>query len=289
MDSNNLMHPLQDLESNTSHNFQSCINPQQINRTVTFTQVDSPEVSVVVPFFNEESCIAGVTEELAFALSTALDKKWEIILVNDGSTDSTPMIMNSFASQDKRIRAIHLRPNSGQSAALEAGFSVARGDFIAVLDGDGQNDPQDIPNLLNTLLSGKFDMVCGIRTKREDSFIRKLSSRIANRIRSGVLGDKITDVGCSIRVFRRCCLARIPFFRNAHRFFPALMIRAGYRVTEIPVHHRPRLSGTSRYGGGIQSRLWVGIVDLLGVLWLMKRRLVYDLTETENYEIQPKE
>jgi len=251
--------------------------------------VDSPKLSVVVPFFNEEACVSKVAEELVEVLSAIKDWNWEIILVNDGSTDATPTEMNALALHDNRIRAIHLHPNSGQSAALEAGFSVARGDIVAVLDGDGQNDPQDIPSLIDTLLTGKFDMVCGIRKKREDSIIRKLSSRIANRIRSAVLGDSISDVGCSIRVFRRCCLLRIPFFRNAHRFFPALMLRAGYRVTEIPVNHRPRFSGTSKYGRGIQSRLWVGIVDLCGVFWLMKRRLIYQITETKGHEIQHRE
>lgn len=288
MDQNLPLQSVQEFQDNFSQVTGSFVESLQ-NNGAPGDHVTSPELSVVIPFFNEEACVSKVAEELVEVLSTTLERKWEIILVNDGSTDSTPTKMDSLVLHDDRIRAIHLHPNSGQSAALEAGFSVARGDLVAVLDGDGQNDPQDIPPLIDALILGKFDMVCGIREKREDSIIRKLSSRIANRIRSAVLGDNISDVGCSIRVFRRCCLLRIPFFRNAHRFFPALMIRAGYRVTEIPVNHRPRLSGTSRYGRGIQSRLWVGIVDLCGVFWLMKRRLIYQLTETKGHEIQHRE
>lgn len=285
------IHPLQsvqELQDNSSQGSRPFIESLQIHGAAE-DRVDLPELSVVVPFFNEEACVSSVAEELVEVLSTAQDRKWEIILVDDGSTDTTPSKMDSLALHHDRIRAIHIQPNSGQSAALEAGFSVARGDLIAVLDGDGQNDPRDISSLIDTLLSGQFDMVCGIRKKREDNLIRRLSSRIANRVRSAVLGDNISDVGCSIRVFRRCCLLRIPFFRNAHRFFPALMIRAGYRITEIPVNHRPRLSGTSKYGRGIQSRLWVGIVDLGGVFWLMKRRLIYQLTEAKGHEAQRRE
>lgn len=251
------------------------------------TSDTTPELSLVVPFFNEEDCLLFVVEELIGVLDSDLTRSWEVILVDDGSTDDTPNLMNSLADRDSRIRAVHIHPNSGQSAALEAGFSLARGDDIAVIDGDGQNDPRDIPYLLKTLRSSRVDMVCGIRKIRKDSLLRKLSSRIANRIRSAVLGDNITDVGCSLRVFRRCCLARVLFFKNAHRFFPALMIRAGYRVTEIPVNHRPRYTGTSKYGFGIQARLWAGIVDLLGVYWLKKRRLNYAISETRKNETQP--
>ena len=187
-------------------------------------------------------------------------------------------LWTTYAIRYENFRALHLKPNSGQSAALEAGFEVALGEFIATLDGDGQNDPRDIPRLLNVLKVKGLDMMCGIRQRRADNLMRRISSRIANRVRSAVLKDNITDVGCSLRVFRRECLKRIRFFRNAHRFFPALFIMAGFTVAETPVNHRPRELGTSKYGGGINSRLWVGIADLVGVFWLRKRALRYTVT-----------
>ncbi|MFH1156701.1 MAG: glycosyltransferase family 2 protein [Pseudomonadota bacterium] len=239
----------------------------------------SPELSVVVPFFNEEDCLVPVVRELLAVMNRDFPKSWELLLVDDGSSDRTPELLDGFSDQDPQIRAVHLMPNSGQSAAMEAGFSLARGRFIAVLDGDGQNDPADILLLLKAIEKTGVDMMCGIRRNRADSLVRKVSSRIANRIRSAILKDNITDVGCSIRVFRRQCLMKVPFFRNAHRFFPALMIRAGYTVDEMPVNHRPRIQGTSKYGLGINSRLWVGIADLAGVYWLTRRKLIYEIRE----------
>jgi dolichol-phosphate mannosyltransferase len=238
-----------------------------------------PILSVVIPFFDEEESIQKVCEELRQALSTERDLTWELIMVDDGSKDRTPQLMDDLAIRYENFRALHLKPNSGQSAALEAGFEVALGEFIATLDGDGQNDPRDIPLLLNVLKVNGLDMICGIRQRRADNLMRRISSRIANRVRSAVLKDNITDVGCSLRVFRRECMKRIRFFRNAHRFFPALFIMAGFTVAETPVNHRPRELGTSKYGGGINSRLWVGIADLAGVFWLRKRALRYTVTK----------
>jgi dolichol-phosphate mannosyltransferase len=237
-----------------------------------------PILSVVVPFFDEEESIQKVCEELRQVLSTERDVTWELIMVDDGSKDRTPQLMDDLEIRYENFRALHLKPNSGQSAALEAGFGVALGEFIATLDGDGQNDPRDIPRLLNLLKVSGVDMICGVRQRRADNRIRRLSSRIANRVRSAVLKDNITDVGCSLRVFRRECIKRVRFFRNAHRFFPALFIMAGFTVAETPVNHRPRELGTSKYGGGINSRLWVGIADLAGVFWLRKRALRYTVT-----------
>lgn len=238
-----------------------------------------PILSVVVPFFDEEESIQRVCEELRQVLSIEFDLAWELIMVDDGSKDRTPQLIDDLAIRYENFQALHLEPNSGQSAALEAGFGVALGEFIATLDGDGQNDPRDILRLLNVLKAKDIDMICGIRQRRADSPMRRISSRIANRIRSAVLKDNITDVGCSLRVFRRECMKRVRFFRNAHRFFPALFIMAGFIVAEAPVNHRPRESGASKYGRGINSRLWVGIVDLAGVLWLKKRALRYNVTK----------
>jgi dolichol-phosphate mannosyltransferase len=167
---------------------------------------------------------------------------------------------------------------------LAAGFQAARGIYVGTMDGDGQNDPGDLPLLLGELQRRQIDMICGIRERRADGFIRKISSRIANAVRRAILRDGITDVGCSMRVFRRDCLAHVPFFRNAHRFFPALVMAAGHRVAETPVRHRPRYQGASKYGAGINSRLWVGLADLAGVFWLTRRALqfrVFDALDKE--------
>ena len=237
-----------------------------------------PILSVVIPFFDEEESVEKVCEELRQVLASERDLVWELIMVDDGSMDRTPQIMDDLVIRYENYRALHLKPNSGQSAALEAGFEEALGEFIVTLDGDGQNDPRDIPRLLSLLRANRLDMICGVRQTRADNLIRRMSSRIANRVRSAVLKDHITDVGCSLRVFRRECMKRVRFFRNAHRFFPALFIMAGFTVAETPVNHRPRELGTSRYGGGINSRLWVGIADLAGVFWLRKRALRYTVT-----------
>jgi len=236
-------------------------------------------LSIVIPFYNEEESVREVSEEVWHVLSAVPGLTWELVMVDDGSTDQTPRIMADLAREYKLFRCLHLAPNSGQSAALEAGFAAARGEYVATLDGDGQNDPRDILLLLGELEARGVDMMCGIRQKRADSPLRRVSSVIANRVRSVILEDRITDVGCSVRVFKRDCMRRIRFFRNAHRFFPALFIMAGFAVAEMPVNHRPRLKGASKYGRGINSRLWAGIADLAGVAWLRKRSLRYSVRE----------
>lgn len=240
---------------------------------------DRPELSVVIPFFNEEESAEEVCREVREVLDGGFAGRWELLMVNDGSRDGTGEIVNRLAEEDRRLRALHLMPNSGQSAALEAGFRAARGELIATLDGDGQNDPRDIARLIDEMRRRDVDMMCGIRAKRADNWIRRLSSRIANRVRRGILDDHITDVGCSLRVFKRRCLRNIGFFRNAHRYFPALFQMRGFSIAETPVAHRPRRHGTSKYGGGINSRLWVGLADLAGVYWLKCRSLKYRVRE----------
>jgi dolichol-phosphate mannosyltransferase len=241
-----------------------------------------PQLSVVIPFYNEEECLESVCSEAMGVLERLLPGDWEMVLVDDGSSDATPALIDRLTHAHPQVLGLHLQPNSGQSAALEAGFGAASGELIATLDGDGQNDPEDIETLLEEMSRLQVDMMCGIRRKRADNWVRKLSSRIANRVRSAVLHDNITDVGCSLRVFRRQCLKRIRFFRNAHRFFPALFQMMGYSVAETEVSHRPRLKGSSKYGGGIQSRLWVGLADLAGVYWLRKRALLYRVVLTDD-------
>jgi dolichol-phosphate mannosyltransferase len=153
-----------------------------------------------------------------------------------------------------------------------------------MMDGDGQNDPKDFPKLLEALEMQNVDMMCGIRTNRSDTSVRRLSSRIANRFRSFMLKDNIIDIGCSIRVFRRKCLAKIILFRNAHRFFPSLFMMKGFAVSQMPVNHRPRLKGSSKYGVGINNRLWVGLVDLAGVYWLSRRVVKEEIIKGEMHE-----
>ncbi len=245
---------------------------------------DRLELSVVIPFFNEEDCVVEVCRELDAVLSPRFGTQWELVMVDDGSTDRTMDLIDELADRFTHFRAVHIQPNSGQSAALDAGFRSTRGRIIGTLDGDGQNDPNDIPLLLNAMNSRRVDMMCGIRANRSDSSIRKISSRVANRVRSAVLNDTITDIGCSLRVFHRRCLDRIYFFKNAHRFFPALVQFAGYKVSEMTVGHRPRLAGSSRYGGGIRSRLFAGLFDLVGVLWMRHRFLKYDILEYKKVE-----
>lgn len=234
-----------------------------------------PLLSVVIPFYNEEENIREVCEEVHEVITPELEGRWELVMVNDGSRDRTPDIMDELSARHPHFRSVHLKPNSGQSAALEAGFRAARGEVIGTLDGDGQNDPRDLFKLIEKMKQLEVDMMCGIRARRADNWVRRASSRIANRTRARILGDNITDVGCSMRVFRRSCVHNIGFFRNAHRYFPALFIMRGFKIAETPVNHRPRSHGKSKYGGGINSRLWVGIVDLVGVYWLKKRALKY--------------
>ena len=231
----------------------------------------SLKISVVVPFFNEEECARQVCEEVLEVLAPLFGDEWEFIAVDDGSDDGTPDILSRLAADYPAMRAVHSRERLGQSAALKLGFSAASGEMIGTLDGDGQNDPRDLSLLLDHLESKKADMVSGIRVDRHDNLVRRMSSKIANKVRSSILKDNTTDVGCSVRVFRRQCLEDIYLFRNFHRFFPALFVMNGLAIAEVPVNHRPRFSGTSKYGGGIKSRLWVGLADLTGVYWLSKR------------------
>ena len=242
----------------------------------------SPHLSLVIPFYNESSCLDCVCDELHQVLSenASIVPTWECILVDDGSQDRTGQMIEDWAARHTHFRVVHITPNSGQSAALQAGFQAARGLYVGTMDGDGQNDPRDLPLLLDELQQRQVDMMCGIRTRRADNVIRKVSSRIANGVRRFILRDGITDVGCAIRIFRRDCLAHVPFFRNAHRFFPALVMAAGYCVAETTVRHRPRLKGTSKYGTGINNRLWVGLADLAGVYWLRRRALPYQISGT---------
>lgn len=229
----------------------------------------SVSISVIVPVYNEADNVLELADELDAALAE-LGRAWECVWVDDGSTDGTREKLCALAqSRPTCHRWISLETNSGQSAALAAGFREARGGTIVTLDGDGQNDPQDIPMLLRRLDAGDVDMVNGVRLSRQDSVSRKISSRIGNGARNWLTGDHVTDVGCSLRVFKRKFVEALPVFKGMHRFLPTLARMQGCRVTELPVNHRPRLRGQGKYGIG--NRLWVGLGDLLAVCWMQRR------------------
>ena len=231
----------------------------------------APYVSVVVPCFDERENVAALHEEIARALA-GVNGGFELIYVDDGSRDGTGERLAKLAMEDARVRIVAFPENRGQTAALDAGFRVARGEVIATLDGDGQNDPADLPRLLAALPNA--DVVNGVRMNRQDGALRKLSSRIANGVRNWATGERVSDVGCSLRVMRAAYVKRVKLFRGMHRFLPTLLRMEGARVIELPVSHRPRRAGRSKYG--IANRLFVGIADVFAVRWMQKRRLRRD-------------
>ncbi|HQG25216.1 MAG TPA: glycosyltransferase family 2 protein [Syntrophorhabdus sp.] len=229
-------------------------------------------LSIIIPVKDEGENIDILGNEINMAMEN-VTLPWECIWIDDGSTDTTVGELKKLSACDARHRLVILARNFGQSAALSVGFQNATGDILVTLDGDGQNDPADIPRLIEKLQKHGADMVNGVRQKRHDSFIRKISSRIANNFRDWVTGDSVTDVGCSVRVFKRECVKGIPVFKGMHRFLPTLVRMQGYtHIMESLVNHRPRVRGKTKYG--IQNRLWVGLADLAAVKW-MQSRLVF--------------
>jgi glycosyltransferase involved in cell wall biosynthesis len=234
----------------------------------------APEVSIVVPARDEAESLEVLAGEIRGALDgSGLD--YELIVVDDGSTDSTPEVLRRLAAVDGRVRVVRQRRRAGQSAALDAGFRHARGELVVTLDGDLQNDPADVPRLLAELAD--CDLVCGVRTERRDGWHRRASSRIANAVRNRVTGERIADVGCGLKAYRAEVLRRMPRFDGMHRFLPTLMRLAGARVKEVPVGHRPRLHGESKYGVG--NRLWRALADLAAVRWMQRRALDRGISE----------
>ncbi len=225
---------------------------------------------MVIPVRNEAPNIAPLVGEIRAALDGRCD--YEILYVDDGSSDGTAAAVRALARSLPRLRLLRHAKSCGQSAAIRTGIKAARGQFIATLDGDGQNDPADIPQLLEMARAAPRDpplLVAGMRLKRRDTAAKRLASRIANAIRARLLGDATADTGCGLKVLRREAFLDLPFFDHYHRFLPALVLRGGGRVVSVPVNHRPRHSGRSNYG--VFDRLWVSIVDLAGVMWLQRR------------------
>ena len=229
-------------------------------------------LSIVVPVKDEEANVGPLAEACRNGLGE-LYEQTELILVDDGSTDGSLARMKELAAADPRVRWLQFEANCGQSAALDAGFRTARGELVGMMDGDLQNDPADFPAMVELLDAGECDCVCGIRQKRHDSLVRRVSSRIGNGTRNWLTREKIRDVGCSIRVFRRELLCGLKMYRGMHRFLPTLLRLQGARIKEIPVRHHPRTRGKTKYG--IRNRLLRGLRDIFAVRWMQSRHLAY--------------
>ncbi len=229
------------------------------------------QLSIIIPAKDEAENIVPLLEEVRVAFGD--NDQWEVLVVDDGSRDDTPRRLAALAASGYRqLRVLRHAASCGQSAALRTGAQAARGTWLGTLDGDGQNDPADLARLWHELrlLQQPPALWIGHRAMRHDNVLRKLSSRVANGVRSRVLGDGVPDTGCGLKLIRRDVFKSLPYFDHLHRFLPALVRREGLAVRSVPVSHRPRLRGTSKYG--VNNRLWVGIVDMLGVLWLLHRR-----------------
>jgi glycosyltransferase involved in cell wall biosynthesis len=237
----------------------------------TSAGMESVSLSVVIPVYNEAENVTPLVERVWAALAS-WPRDFEIVFVDDGSTDATLVKLRRAQERDSRIRIAHFGRNLGQTAAMAAGFRLARGRAIVTLDGDLQNDPAEIPRLVEMLKD--WDCVCGIRVRRQDSWWKRLSSRIGNGFRNWVTGDNVVDTGCTLKAFRRECMERLELYRGMHRFLPTLLKMRGYRVTQVPVSHYPRLHGKTKYG--TWGRMMKGLADVLAVRWMKKNRIDYD-------------
>ena len=229
---------------------------------------DVPEISVVVPVFDEEGAAPALAREIAAAFR---GRNFEVIFVDDASRDGTRAALKALTAEIPQLRVLAHRKNSGQSRSLRSGILAARGAVIVTLDGDGQNDPADGPALVDALLAGPAELalVGGERVKRQDSAAKKVASRIGNGVRKRLLKDTANDTGCGLKAFRREAFLRLPYFDHIHRYLPALMLREGYRTEFRPVNHRHRQTGASKYTN--LGRLWASLSDLYGVMWLQSR------------------
>lgn len=231
-----------------------------------------PEVSIVIPVYNEEQNVPI----LAAALTCVMEKtgySYEVIFVDDGSTDSSGLVLKKMCRENPNFKTIRFKHNSGQTAAMDAGFRAARGKFVVSMDADLQNDPADIPLLLEGLKS--YDLVCGWRYKRNDPWIKLVSAKVANFVRNKLSDEDIKDIGCSLKAYKKECLDKIKLYNGMHRFLPTLFKMEGFTVTEVKVSHFPRKYGVSKYS--IRNRMFRAFYDLLAVRWMKKRRLNYEI------------
>lgn len=236
---------------------------------------DLPRISLVIPVYNEEENILDLVREIRPALDP-LGQSYEILLVDDGSTDGSLQVMREAAQEHPPVRFIAFEANRGQSAAFVAGFAEAEGELVITMDADLQNDPADIPAMLRLYDQG-YDMVIGWRAKRKDTWFKRIGSRIGNGFRNRLTGEQVHDTGCSLKIMRREMVLKLPRFNGMHRFLPTLMKMEGARVAEIKVNHRPRTRGVSKYTNW--QRAMVGFSDVLGVRWLGKRHFDYAVRE----------
>ena len=235
------------------------------------------ELSLVIPAYNEQEVIPELLRRVEAALRVS-GKRFEVIIVDDGSTDDTPRLLQAAMADRPWLRVLRMARNVGQSAAFDAGFKAARGQVIASLDADLQNDPEEI-NRLFPMLDG-YDMVTGWRSKRADIAFRRFQTRMANRIRNWISQETVQDSASSLKLYKRHCLEGIHLFTGAHRFMPTLVKMRGYSVLETPVKHSPRFAGSAKYG--LRNRAWRAFIDLLGVRWMKQRYLRYDTTEVQH-------
>jgi glycosyltransferase involved in cell wall biosynthesis len=236
----------------------------------------SPDLSVVFPVYNEEENLPILMEEIARALD---GKGWsyEVVAVDDGSTDRSLAVLRDLRAKYPSLRILAFEKNSGQTAALDAAWRGAHGRLVVSLDADLQNDPADIPKMMIALESSEADMVIGVRVNRHDTWSRKMQSRIGNGVRNWITNDRITDTGCSLKLVKREAIDKVKLYTGMHRFLPTLVRMAGYKVIEMPVNHRARKFGTSKYGA--MNRAFRGFVDCMAVRWMGKRMLRYRVKE----------
>jgi glycosyltransferase involved in cell wall biosynthesis len=233
-----------------------------------------PDLSLVIPVYNERDNLSPLVGEIAASLRGA-GFRYEVLMVDDGSTDGSAEALAALRRDHPELRVVRLARNAGQTAAMDAGFRRARGGVVVTLDADLQNDPADIPLLVRELEG--WDAVVGVRRVRRDGLVRRVSSRVANYVRNRLSDETISDTGCSLKAYRREAVARLKLYRGMHRFLPTLLKMEGFRVREIPVGHRARAHGRSKYG--ISNRLVPSFVDLLAVRWMKKRTLRYEVKD----------
>jgi glycosyltransferase involved in cell wall biosynthesis len=243
----------------------------------TASQAEAPPyVSLVVPAYNEQETVPTLLARVGAALAQ-IHRPFEVLIVDDGSTDATPTLLTDAMVQYPWLRVLRMARNGGQSAAFDAGFKAARGQVIATIDADLQNDPEEIPRLLPMLESQGYDMITGWRQKRRDSAFRLIQTRIANRIRNWLSQETIQDSASSLKLYKRHCLQGLQMYTGMHRFMPTLVKMRGFTVLETPVRHSPRFAGTAKYG--LRNRALRAFIDLLAVRWMKSRTIRYQVTE----------
>ncbi len=231
-------------------------------------------ISVVIPAYNEVESLGPLTDEVLETMR-GIGQEFEVLYVDDGSHDGTRDLMRKLADEHPEVHFIGFRKNCGQTSAMAAGFKHAKGDIIVTLDADMQNDPRDIPLLIREL--DRYDVVCGWRKKRRDNLVRRVSSRVANYVRNKLSNEQVVDVGCSLKAYKRKCVEELKLFEGMHRFLPTLVKLEGYSVVEVPVNHRERTLGKTKYN--IRNRIVKAFVDLLAVRWMKKRYIRYEIEE----------